>query len=556
MSLAQDEITINGQSLQLKGRMAINVQGLDLANQGKINEPYSNTISVASSRRNEEILGHVSDPGKRLDDTAAYDERKANIYIGGMLMMKNAKVSQITTGEEIKLNVVGKGVDFWKKLANKNLTDCAFADQSFVWGTGTFPRSSPGDLVVFPHIETYLPFDYTDISPVKGSMNYYYKLMRNEQLCPFISKYQTFQQIVEDAGYTFSWDYLRLNSDPGKRDSFKNSYITLRVPEGHPDFATSRAVYTQEWMPEMTQVDFIKGCLAQYGAYLVVQDNIVYMGIFDEIARKKGRSLDWSNKIDMSKTPNRTYDVGYAVENIWTYKNYEYKYRRILQDLFDMNPGLNMASRYSDTNGGVFSDNKNLDATREVMEIPWQPAMDFIGDNDEGSPRQCVYLPCFDYNANAFTDDYPTCDIVLPNDATTYKRVSTATESWSGGGTANGSIYAAWHHSQEIETTVTNSGEEHGLGFGKLEEHFYNDDATRFIRQPLKIDAQFFLRPTDIREFMAVNTNSFLRFIETLTLGENRIRSVYINELNGHFHVQKITSFTAGKPCQVTLIRL
>ena len=558
MSNSHDRLVIDGQDAQLDGRLALNFQGADLLDQIKIREPYTYTISLSNSRRNQEILGFPSDPGADPETLGAYEDKPVDIYIGGALLLQNGKIALASTGDKIRLNVTGRGVGFWDAIADKSIRDLDYgAEESWQFGFSGQPthRNTTSSLVIYPNIETWISPDYTIASPSNGTMNFNKEIARDDHLIPFIKKARVMEQICTDAGYTINWDRLRLNAgEPGK--CLENSYISLKVPQGKKTNYVDDVGYAAAWSPEISQVDFMKGILYQYGATLVVVQNVVYLTLWDEINDLKARALDWSKKLDKTQEPERTYDVGYGHYNVWRYPQVIYEMRAKLQTLLNTNSSLNAVQNLSDVSGYVQSNNKNLDEVKIIGEIPWSPIMQFEIEDSNGSVRQVCHLPAWNDSTSTFSDTYETCDLVVPDTAPIYKDPGGATQTWSGLGIANGDIFTAWHGEQDLDAVhLTTASELHGLSMSpRLIPYFYDMNATRFIRKPLMIKARMNLDVMDVRPF--ANVSTLLSDLEGILLGQNRIRPIWVEDLNGFFHVQKISGFIAGSASNVILIRL
>lgn len=550
MSIASDRLEIDGQELQLEKQISVNFQGIDMADQTRIKEPYTHTIEVSGSRKNEEILGRPSDYQTALEGNKAYESRRADVYIAGAPVIFNAKMGLVSAGERIRVAVVGKGTEFYENIKGKSIKELDFGTEYVTYGSGTgMTNQIGGVLATMPNMETYINPDYAAVAPTEGTLNPRQKIARHNTRVPFASKKLILEQIVSEAGYYLNTGYLNIYGTQARERAWNNGYISMRVPAGTAPWTSSSKIYYADWLPDIDQLDFVKGILYQFGAYIVVDSGIVFMISIPELVRGKTKPIDWSEKVDFSKRPEVTYDIGYAQSNTWRYENYSEEGISKLQNMIATNAANSAAEVLSSYKGFIGSDNQNLEKEREVGRIPWQPCMALTVNNADGNPRQVAYIPAFDHVANEFVDDYPTCDLVLPTTPTTYRNSGGSAETWSATGFSNGSIYPAWHGEQEDGSPIhiSNGNEEHGLSFDqRIIPNFYPYDLTRFIRQPLRIRATLNLSIEDIKPYV----NPLGLFAGP------RIRPVWIEELNGYFQVAKIESFTAGKPTKVDLIKI
>lgn len=554
MSQSDDRLLIDGREVQLDGRIAINLQGGDLGNQARIRETFTHTIELGRTQRNEEILGFPSDAGADFDSLNAYASKRADIYSGGVLLLPGGKLGLVTAGDKLRVNVVGKGVDFWDVITGKSIRDLDWGSEgTVIFGSGGNPKHGVGSLVIYPWIETWINPDYKAVSGgpgAHGTLNPYIKISRDDHLVPFISKTRILEQIILEAGFSYRYRTPSFIGDMSK--CLLNSYISMQVPNGKRSNYIDSTVDVSEWCHDIQQDEFIRSILYQYGAFLVVQDKVVYIVRFEENAQHISRALDWSKKINLLSQPERTYDIGYAQVNKWKYKEFDQDQIGKLQTLLITNSTISPSAIYSSRVGQVESLNKNTDKSRVVGEIAWQPILQFKVNNAEGNPRQIGYLPVWDHSgAGKFTETYPPCDLVVPDNETEYRTTAGAAETWSGSGN---NLKTAWHSKQESKTTnLYNTQEAHGLSFSeKLIPYFYGPKATRFIREPLRVSCIMNLNAYDIRNYSDVSS-----FIEdTLSAGAPRSKPVFIEELNGYFHVDRISSYVAGRPCQVTLTRI
>lgn len=554
MSISQDEVRIDGRSLQLEGRIAFNYQGVDLSDQTVMRDNYTHTIEIPVSRLNEEILGYPSDPRAKADEIGAYSEKKADIYIGGSLVLRKGPIMLTQAGETIKLNVVGPGTTFWDTIRDKSIKELTWGGVSSVTFSDTLYS---GQDIIYPIMETWLTVDYTAASPAQGNMNFEKLVSRTSTSVGFVRLRRVMEEIMRDAGFTLDYTYLRLWAGDDRINSFEQAYISMLFPSGKRDNYLDNTIMTSEWLHDINQAAFIKGILYMYGAILVQDGRVIYMVLLEEIThRKSGKGLNWSGKVNLSITPEKTYENGYAKSNRWQYLDWSDEMRAKI-DTYILSAASNSATPiYPGRIGFRSSDNQNLEESRIVGEIPWSlcPMVQIRDVNN--NPREIPYLPAWDDSAGSsgeFTGDWDPVVLVIPNEITTYRTSGGAAQTWFGLG--NG-LKVGWSGEQEDQiTSLTNGQEGHGLSFDqKLMEFFYGFDTIRFIRQPLVVECVMNLSVEDLRDVN--NLESFAKHSFYLNDYIPKILPVFIEELNGWFIVKKISSFVAGDQCKVTLIRI
>lgn len=556
----QEELFIDGQKADLKGRITTNIRGGSLSEITAIRDSSTYTINVARTENNDALFGYPDVLGADYSEKVA--EKKIDVYSDGFPIIKGGKLHLTSASkDEIKVNVIGRAVELYANIENKSLQDLDFgSDDNFLYGTGE------PSYIAYPNIETWNVgtgtsgnVDYNATSPTEGSFNPVKFIIRENQVPPFISKDTLVQKIIEDAGYNWEGGLLL------QQDHYARSYVSLQVPVGTSQYVinTSR-IQIQDWMHDISQKDFLQSVMYQYGVMLFVSGIYCFPVPIREIQNLKANANDWSSKINLKDGYSVSYDTGYGVTNRFGYKNWDYEnLMPSFWSLLSDNSPFDSTSRRTSPYATITSSNKNVPEERDVCELVFRPAMEYRVDNSQGSPRNLVYLPCFDGTTSKFNKVYDIHDVCIPETGVTFKTTGGSAETWSSssvlngstGSDPNGNIKPAFFIGQQQSAThITTENATYGLGFpDKLIDYFWGSKFTSFIREPMVIEADFYLDTKDIKDFLYASFNAG-SFINSSVL--KKLTPVYVKELDGYFLVSDISQYKSGQSSKVKLIRV
>lgn len=539
-----DQILIDGQVLEvLDGQVRTTIQNLDLAKLFDVVVPHTNTIDAANSPHNRGLFGHSDNPAIR--NPEAYDAKKVSVVTDGVPLIIDGRAILMGLSDRMQFSVVSRETDFFNSLADSSLKDLTFDPTLFDYDDGANDIPS---WITFPIIETWMNnCDYSTGAGI-GGFNAFFQQINVRYMIPFIKKSKLMEQIVEDSDFDVDLTFL------DALDNYSNSWVTMQQPD-NLDFDNNRTVTIANWMHDVDQAAFFKSVLVQHGCFAMVRGKTVWIGTLDHLQKIKSSDIDWSDKVDMRSDPVISFETGFSVVNEYSYDDWQDYQEGGIQNIVDDNPTEAVDVRVLNY-GTITSDNKVLASKLRQDKIVFEPTLEITVDTDEGNPRKIPFIPCFDPVNNVHKATYGIQNIVLPTTVTSYKRTAGGAEAWTFSGgvppiTFDG-LLIPWHSNQERHTTVTNSNEDFGLSFSErlLPDH-YSYASTVFIRKPYRVQCRMHLTMKDLNRYVLA-TN----FLSTASKYELAVAPIFIKELGGYFHINKISNYQRGKPVTVDLIRI
>ncbi|TGD80300.1 hypothetical protein [Hymenobacter wooponensis] len=157
---------------------------------------------------------------------------------------------------------------------------------------------------------------------------------------------------------THKWGYTMFSGAVYVRDGNALPLDSFSV-EVLPDFPPGGRVRLQDWLPDMSQKDFVKGIIGLFG--LTQQTDpytrtITFSPTGPALQQNAANALDWTHKLDASEPAPRLFHLsGQAQQNWFRWK----------ED--DSNPDL--AKELGD--GMLPCPDQTLDAKRDALVLPW-----------------------------------------------------------------------------------------------------------------------------------------------------------------------------------------
>ncbi len=288
----------------------------------------------------------------------------------------------------------------------------------------------------------------------------------------------------------------------------------FKVDDGFLNYIPTKDIrYTADIKPstfyDFSQSDFLKELINMHS--LTVQTNDLTkelaLNYLDDILDNIGQSLDWSDKIDLSKTPSVKYNLpNYAKENWFRYTKFE-------ED----------NTQFADSSLNI--DNDNLKQSKDAVvlkTVASNSGLRFENNRCPLAPIQTEIAKAFDKKNNRF---------LLLNS----KDVTVNFDTSINGDTATVNTDIPFAYFSDV--TKTDS-----LDWTNLLNNNYKT-LKGILKQSKIVTATFRLTPVDIAN---------LNFLIPIYLD---VHTPDIN-INGYFYINKVSNFKKDKSTSVELIRL
>lgn len=143
-----------------------------------------------------------------------------------------------------------------------------------------------------------------------------------------------------------------------------------------------------ENLPDIKQKDFLKGIAQIYGLIfdIDVQTQNVRIRFFDDIIANKAAAKDWSWKLDLKVQDEKTYDLGLAQVNNFSYNNGTEEG----EEDTDAAEAGNVP--FSLGRGVILADNDTLKEEDEAVALPFAATEELVNDEVDGA-NNAVTLP-------------------------------------------------------------------------------------------------------------------------------------------------------------------
>lgn len=205
----KSRLVIAGEDVGFKSILpiSINMSVADIREPGKSNSHYSKTIKIPGTGQVNRIFEWAFETNIESDSfnanlktDAAYYVNEVKVYDGKLQLLRVNKYHDgITWQVEYECSIVGETGNIFLEIAPLFLTDIDFSDldHSFTYASGLF-NPTLGSGYCYPYI------DY-GVNPFGSRVGYFWTF---EHLKPAIFEKEYIDRIFENAGYTYTSNYL------------------------------------------------------------------------------------------------------------------------------------------------------------------------------------------------------------------------------------------------------------------------------------------------------------------------------------------------------------
>ncbi len=546
------EIKINSEKVDVDDKpIGVTMQATDIGDIGRIKADVTSAIQLKNTAKNHKAMNHSGILGS--EGNVQLGQINAEIISNGVPLLSNAKarISNVKNGG-YDINIFGGNYGFIEQLEDKTLRDFDWTAYDFIADTaGSYFRNlyEADSGITFPICE-YRKDPYYRDGMLVG------RLIEVTSLMPWIFVHTVVTEIVTQSGYKITGDVLPIER------YLKMVMATTPIGQLYAS-DTGNTVNITEMMPEISAAEFIKGLLFQFGAFIITIEKTLHVIQFKNIYSTPPITTDWSDKFDSTKEPSIQYEIGYAQNNIYQYAetdNPELSYEDagrtnpLTTIQYDLTPDI--------TDGTIVSDNKNLGFRKVIKSLPFegiQSIEKFISSFFSFTINR-ITIPwlqgteSIDGVQPSYDVDWGLKIMILANVTTKYTNGSDAIFTFTRDikGTPI-TIYTdtllriGYFDELRLSTESTSAtSADLKLIWDDLHDDYFFEIENSLLKNPTKVIAQFYLDEVDINNYKEMTPDSKI----------GRAVPVYVRQLNGHYYINKIDKFIAGKMTKVELIRL
>lgn len=590
MGLSDTRILINGEEVEVDESKEIGAtfQQNDIGDISKIKADITSSIQLLDSPRNHKAMKNSAQPGA--DSEIQLGEINATVLMEGVPLFSNGRARiQGTRNGGYDLNILGGNFDFYEQIKNKNLNDLDWSSYDYRGSALHFTANYQSDEgICFPICDYHqLPYLNQEWNfPSNGlPLQQFSNLITNKcifmpKLLPWMFCKTILDKIFEEAGFTKSGDIF-LNKE------YQKMIISLIPPDNTPIWIEQRQptssphtqvvdVVVKDWMPDMSQIDFLKMILNQFGAYIATIDKKVYFIQIKEIYQNE--SEDWSDKIDLTVKPSIQFETDYAQNNDFEYGEIEELDAADI-DYTGFGVSLGNSIDLDKLNYTLVSDNKNLELRKNIAKLnfapikltnklldglktpsapflktPWIPA---LSPPDPSNPSQIIGT---DYDL-----EWPTWQSFSPRLAVLVDIIHRDSnnsviqwqfQDWNFDNTYGSGFQDTYFTNRVLRmprlydiddsSRTTIVSDDVSIAWPELIENHWRQIERSMLKNPQKVIALFNLTAADIYKLKTLDVNSI----------HGSSKPIYVKQLNGHFYVNRISKFIPGRSVEVELIRI
>ncbi len=554
------EIKINGRSVDIDpdNTIAGTFQSADIGDLTKIRSDVTSTIELLDTPNNHDVMKNAATLGS--DSAIQLGEINATALFRGIPLMSNGRAMIKGAKGGYKINIYGRNFSFIDKIKNKSLRDLDWSAFDYTTSTAHFNTNYfSNDGIIFPVVNYHTPsLGGVGFTESRFGTDYRIEL---QYMLPWMFLKTIVEQIVTQSGHTKTGGLFT-------KPEYLRSIISLSPPVDTDPLFTGVEVDVAEWMPDISQLDFIKSVLFQYGAFISTIENEVYFIQFDELYKNQGSSKDWSDKYDSSEDESIIFENGYAQNNEFKYKEVDVPGDLQYPQVTKPAAGYRENITTDETDDIIVSDNKNLSFSKTIVELPFEPSSNQghdiaifdtgLGNYIIGATK--VFFPLIpaaeenDDEDDYVFDDYGIKILLLSeynrrdDNGSTITWTFTFDKFGSGANVITTELirtgyFIPWFLGGR-DTALSDVTKD--LSWDKLIESYWFPLENSMLKNPTTVIGMFNLTPKDIKDLKELLPNG----------KHGSAIPVYVKQLNGHYFVNKISRFIPDRLTPVELIRL
>ena len=546
------EIKLNGKKVDIDDKpIGVTFQAIDIGDLKKLKADLSSSIQLMNTAKNHKIMNYTGILGSANEDQLGQID--AEFISNGVTLMPNARARiQGTKKGGYDINILGGNFAFFDRIKDKSLRDFDWSAYNVATDTsGSYFRDlyEANSGVCFPIAE------YRKDPYYKDGMCFEFAITVTD-LIPWMFVHTVIEEIFTQSGFTFTGEMF--NEERYKKMILATTPVSSIYPSDTPG-----TIVIGSMMPDITAVDFIKGILFQFAAFITTIESKIYVIQFKKHYQNVGDN--WSKKLDETEEPSILFEIGYAQNN-------HYKYSEIDNPYLDYTgvreyPGtVNIPLTPEDTDGTLVADNGNLAFEKTIVDLPFQGVASIEKYVNEdvtkfggtivnrvtipwllGTDVDAGSIPAYDVDWNVKI--MILADVSVRSVSGSFVGFNFYRPDKSGLNFIFNSIKFRTGYFDEFRFNSDSfpvTSEDLKLTWDALHSDYWNEIENSLLKNPTKVIAKFNLTEVDIYNLKELMPDGKI----------GREVPIYVRQLNGHYFINKINKFISGRMTEVELIRL